>query len=179
MLEYKKQKENQQLIAQLQKYAIKIQYGDRFFPILDTVVSTDLGNFKVRSEQSECIPSISTFINYTQSSGDAYSFSTSLDGDILLLVGVFPLWEGVGEIWTLFPQNAKELFRRNPRSILKGIKKYLNLLPFRRLQTIVRSDFKVGIKFVEHFGFQREGLLKQYGLDKKDYYRYALLKEIK
>ncbi len=179
MLEYKKQKENQQLIEQLQKYAIKLQSGDRFFPILDTVVSTDLENFKVRSEQSECMPNISTFIDYTQSSGDSYSLSASLDGDILLLVGVLPLWEGVGEIWTIFPQNAKELFRRNPRNILKVTKKYLNLLPFRRLQTVVRSDFKVGVKFVEHLGFQREGLLKQYGSDKKDYYRYALLKEIK
>jgi len=42
-----------------------------------------------------------------------------------------------------------------------------------RLQTAVKADFKIGVRFAEFLGFKNEGLMKAYGPDKTDYYRMA------
>jgi len=44
-----------------------------------------------------------------------------------------------------------------------------------RLQTAVKANFKLGIRFAEWLGLQQEGLMKQYGPDGTDYYRMAKL----
>ena len=37
----------------------------------------------------------------------------------------------------------------------------------------VTPDFKIGLKFASWLGLQEEGLMKHYGFDGSDHYRYA------
>jgi hypothetical protein len=43
----------------------------------------------------------------------------------------------------------------------------------KRLQTAVKADFVLGIKFAEWWGLKSEGLMKHYGPDGADYIRFA------
>jgi len=43
----------------------------------------------------------------------------------------------------------------------------------KRVQTAVRSDFDKGIRFAEWLGLKNEGLMKHYGFDGSDQYRFA------
>jgi RimJ/RimL family protein N-acetyltransferase len=43
----------------------------------------------------------------------------------------------------------------------------------KRLQTAVRADFGIGIRFAKWLGFTNEGLMKSYGFDGSDHYRMA------
>jgi hypothetical protein len=43
----------------------------------------------------------------------------------------------------------------------------------KRVQTAVRADFKMGIKFAKWLGLENEGLMKHYGFDGSDHFRYA------
>ena len=40
-----------------------------------------------------------------------------------------------------------------------------------RLQTAVKANFAIGVRFAEFLGLKKEGLMKMYGPDKTDYYR--------
>ena len=42
-----------------------------------------------------------------------------------------------------------------------------------RVQTAIRKDFPHGQKFAEWLGLENEGLMKKYGFDGSDQYRYA------
>ena len=37
----------------------------------------------------------------------------------------------------------------------------------------IRKDFKQGLRFAEWLGLENEGLMKSYGFDGSDQYRYA------
>jgi len=39
--------------------------------------------------------------------------------------------------------------------------------------TKVRADFGIGIRFAKWLGFTNEGLMKNYGFDDTDHYRFA------
>jgi RimJ/RimL family protein N-acetyltransferase len=43
----------------------------------------------------------------------------------------------------------------------------------KRLQTSVKADSKLALRFAEWLGLKQEGLMKNYGPDGSDYYRYA------
>ena len=43
----------------------------------------------------------------------------------------------------------------------------------RRLQTSVKADCLVAIKFAKFLGLKEEGLMKSYGPDGSDFYRFA------
>jgi len=43
----------------------------------------------------------------------------------------------------------------------------------KRIQTNVKADFKLGHRFAEWLGFEKEGLMKYYGPDGSNYIRYA------
>jgi hypothetical protein len=47
-----------------------------------------------------------------------------------------------------------------------------------RLQTAVKENFKLGIRFAKWLGLQQEGLMVQYGPDKTNYYRMAKIYKI-
>ena len=87
--------------------------------------------------------------------------------------GIVPLWNGVAEGWVI---SSKRIFKNKIRAA-RLIRERTDLLcannKIWRLQTAVKADFKIGIRFAEFLGFNKEGLMVGYGPDKTDYYLMA------
>lgn len=87
--------------------------------------------------------------------------------------GIFPLWNGVCEGWVISSKRifgvkikAAKLIRHRTDILCAANKVW-------RLQTTVKANFKMGLRFAEFLGFKNEGLMRGYGPDKSDYYRMA------
>ena len=87
--------------------------------------------------------------------------------------GIIPTWLGNAQGWAI---SSKRIFK-NKMKAARLIKKRMDLLCVNnkiwRLQTAVKADFKIGIRFAEFLGFNKEGLMVGYGPDKTDYYLMA------
>jgi len=87
--------------------------------------------------------------------------------------GVFPLWDGVAEGWVL----GTDQMHKYPITIARVIKHRTEIMCknnlFKRLQTSVKADCEIAIRFAKWLGFKPEGLMKHYGPDGSDYYRFA------
>jgi hypothetical protein len=103
------------------------------------------------------------------------SFTGVVNNEPIAAGGIFPLWEGVAEGWVL----ATNKIHQYPITLSKVIKKRTELMclnyKIKRLQTSVKADSKMAIRFAEWLGLKQEGIMKQYGPDGSDYYRYARL----
>ena len=87
--------------------------------------------------------------------------------------GVCPLWSGVAEVLVI---SSKRIFE-NKIKAARLIKKRTYLLcknnKIWRLQTSVKANFTIGVRFAEFLGLRKEGLMEKYGPDKTDYFRMA------
>lgn len=93
--------------------------------------------------------------------------------EIVCICGVTPMWPGVGEIWfvgtNLIKQHRVEFYKIARR----GLMFLVNHSRYHRLQCAIISTNDRYEKFVEHFGFKREGVMLKYSPQKEDYIRYA------
>ena len=99
---------------------------------------------------------------------------TLLDDNVPICSGgVIPTWLGNAQGWVI---SSKRIFRNKVKAS-RLIKQRTDLLcannKIWRLQTAVKADFKIGIRFAEFLGFNKEGLMVGYGPDKTDYYLMA------
>ena len=99
---------------------------------------------------------------------------TLLDNNVPICSGgVIPTWLGNAQGWVI---SSKRIFRNKVKAS-RLIKERTDLLcannKIWRLQTAVKADFKIGIRFAEFLGFNKEGLMVGYGPDKTDYYLMA------
>ena len=99
---------------------------------------------------------------------------TLLDNNVPICSGgIIPTWMGNAQGWAI---SSKRIFK-NKIKAARLIKKRMDLLCVNnkiwRLQTAVKADFKIGIRFAEFLGFNNEGLMVGYGPDKTDYYLMA------
>ena len=99
---------------------------------------------------------------------------TLLDDNVPICSGgVVPTWLGNAQGWVI---SSKRIFRNKVKAS-RLIKERTDLLcannKIWRLQTAVKANFKIGIRFAEFLGFNKEGLMVGYGPDKTDYYLMA------
>ena len=106
------------------------------------------------------------------------SFTLLADNNIVLCGGITPLWDGVAEGWVIA---SKRIYDHKIKSV-SSIKRRLDLLCTNnniwRVQTSVKENFEVGIRFAEWLGLKKEGLMLKYGPDKTNYYRMAKIYEL-
>ena len=79
----------------------------------------------------------------------------------------------MAEVWLYLNPDAfkrKKVALRLMRHILNDI---IQREKYHRLQAVVFKGYKEGMRFAEFFGFENEGLMKCYGFDGSDQYRYA------
>lgn len=97
------------------------------------------------------------------------AMTTFLHGEPIAVTGVALLWNGVGELWSLFD----EKIRNNPATMLRTGKSYCDIairyLHLHRLQITVRTDDERAIRYAKHLGFNTECVMQKYGPDKIDY----------
>jgi hypothetical protein len=87
----------------------------------------------------------------------------------IAVLGVVNIWPGVGEMWSLFDNQAREI----PATALRTGKsfgdiaiRYLNL---HRLQITVRTDDNRAFRYAQAIGFETESVMRKYGPDQVDY----------
>lgn len=98
-----------------------------------------------------------------------HTYSVVDQGEILLCMGLMPLWGRVAEAWMLVGPDVWRASTYLYRLLSWG----LPTLPFKRIQATVRCDFAVGQRFAERLGFVNEGIMRAYDLEGLDVYRYA------
>ena len=101
------------------------------------------------------------------------AYTCMINNEPIASAGMKMIWDGVAEGWVL----ASYKVWQHPVLVAKAIKKNFARLArvhgIKRVQTAVRADFKIGLKFAKWLGLEEEGLMKKYGFDGSDHYRYA------
>lgn len=101
------------------------------------------------------------------------AYTCMINNEPIASAGMKMIWDGVAEGWVL----ASSKVWQHPVLVAKAIKKNFARLArlhgIKRVQTAVRADFKIGLKFAKWLGLEEEGLMKKYGFDGSDHYRYA------
>ena len=120
-------------------------------------------NFLVNDNMNECM-------NLEE---NGLAFTGAINRQIIACAGIKRIWGNVGEGWVL----ATYDIWNHPITIARAIKKNFEDLArdykFERIQTAVRADFGIGIRFAKWMGLTNEGLMKKYGFDGTDHYRFA------
>ena len=101
------------------------------------------------------------------------AFTGIVNNKPIFAAGMKMIWGQVAEGWVIATQDVWD----HPLSVAKAIKKDFAKVArkynIKRVQTAVRSDFDKGIRFAKWLGLENEGLMKHYGFDGSDQYRYA------
>ncbi|MBN1625499.1 MAG: hypothetical protein JW944_03155 [Deltaproteobacteria bacterium] len=111
-------------------------------------------------------------IIHAEKLGILIAFSLIHDGEIIAIGGIYELWPGVGEAFSIMSDTAfkypKSLYCHFKLNFGFGIshKKYT------RIQSMVKVGFDAGVRFIERLGFEREGVMEKWGPDGCDYYIY-------
>tara|TARA_Y100000296_G_scaffold29064_1_gene33885 strand:+ start:776 stop:1225 length:450 start_codon:yes stop_codon:yes gene_type:complete len=103
--------------------------------------------------------------------GNAYTLF--IDKKPVVAGGIILLWKGVAEGWVMANQNIYNVKLLACREIKKRTDELCKKNKIKRLQTTVKYDFKMGIRFASWLGLKPEGLMKFYGPDESDYLRMA------
>ena len=125
----------------------------------------------LNSELLELKPEHRKYAYYLESVG--MSFTGLINGKPIAAGGVFHLWDGVAEGWVLA---TKEIYKY-PVFCAKHIKKRTEMLiknnNIKRLQTSVKADCEMAIRFAKWLGLKPEGVMKSYGPAGEDFIRFA------
>ena len=91
----------------------------------------------------------------------------------IFAAGMKMVWGRVAEGWVI----ATSEIWKNPLAVARAIKKDFARVArehnIERVQTAIRKDYKQGQRFAEWLGLENEGLMKKFGFDGTDQYRYA------
>jgi len=106
--------------------------------------------------------------NYS-TKGNAYTMF--MNDKPIFAIGIVILWDGVAEGWVIASQNIFEMKFLSAKTMKELTDDMCKKNKIKRLQTSVKADFKLGIRFATWLGFKIEGLKKKYGPDGSDYYQ--------
>ena len=135
---------------------------------------------KIKKFEKEDLNMIETNFHFPESSKAAMmketclsAYTALLESKVFMIGGVYGLWQNVGEAWFMMSSHAYKM----PFAAAK----YSSLLldhvqednKLQRIQASVHADDSQAIRYVEWLGFENEGLMKRYGPDGSDYYRFA------
>ena len=106
--------------------------------------------------------------NYS-TKGNAYTMF--MNDKPVFAIGIVILWDGVAEGWVMASQNIFEMKFLAAKTMKELTDDMCKKNKIKRLQTSVKADFKLGIRFATWLGLEIEGLKKKYGPDGSDYYQ--------
>ena len=135
---------------------------------------------KIKKFEKEDLNMIETNFHFPESSKAAMmkesclsAYTAMQESRVFMIGGVYGLWENVGEAWFMMSKYAYDM----PRSAAKYSSLLLDHVEeennLQRIQASVHAGDKQAIRYVEWLGFQKEGLMKKFGPDGSDYYRFA------
>ena len=101
------------------------------------------------------------------------SWSADVDGRIVASAGLIPLWAGVAEAWMMGGDvigRHQVKVARQIRTMFDDVMKQRGLY---RAQANIHHRFDKAIRLAEWLGFENEGLMRRFGVEGDDYFRYA------
>lgn len=101
------------------------------------------------------------------------AYTCMINDEPVASAGMKIIWDGVAEGWVLASSKVWEHPVLVARAIKKNFARLAKEHKINRVQTAVRADFQIGLKFAKWLGLEEEGLMKKYGFDGSDHYRYA------
>jgi hypothetical protein len=102
-----------------------------------------------------------------------YNYSIKNDVRVFICGGVLPYWANRVEAWAIFDKNLDFEFLK----VHRICKRYLDVLPHKRIECVVKYDFQQGNRWANLLGFQVEGpRLRSYFEDGKDAILYSRIK---
>lgn len=107
--------------------------------------------------------------------GEGYAVVDTDSGKVFACLGVEGVWNGRGVAWALLTEDCRPVMLSLTRVVKYFLRSHFN--SWRRLEAYVDPDFPSGMRWVEMFGFKREGYLRRFTPDDKDQHLYALVKE--
>lgn len=93
---------------------------------------------------------------------DHHAYTALLRGELFACGGINILWDRVGDAWVIgsrIVENYPLLFTRLVRRQLLTLSGVLDL---ERVQTMVKGDDEMALKWIELLGFAREGVHRKY-----------------
>lgn len=103
-----------------------------------------------------------------------YNAKTMTDGNqILAIAGVAPLWKGVGTVWTLISEEAKEDGVRLSLGVRRLVDMAYTERDYWRLQATVKRGDEPARLWIVGLGFVFEGTMIAYGPDGTTHDMYA------
>lgn len=103
------------------------------------------------------------------------AFTFMKNDKILAIIGGFPFVPGVIHFWSFLSVHVRECPIEFHKEVLKMLDWYEENEKPRRIQFEVRSDYKMGQRWAESLGLQKEGLMRHWMPDGSDAYLYARL----
>lgn len=99
------------------------------------------------------------------------------NNEIILMGGVTPYWEGVGEGWLLITKQLAHHTHFCIKFVVRALASMFDMHNYRRVQASVSEDFTKARRLVEWLGFKPEGRMPYYGVDGGHFIRYAITLE--
>ena len=97
------------------------------------------------------------------------AFTAFRYGRPIAIVGVVFIWKGVGELWSLFDEQARDIPSTMLRAAIDFSDIAMRYLHLHRLQITVRTDDNRAKRYAEAIGFKTECVMQKFGPDQVDY----------
>ena len=104
---------------------------------------------------------------------DHLAFTGLADNKPIFAAGMKMIWGQVAEGWVIATSDMWKYPLGVARAIKKDFARVAKENNIVRVQTAIRKDFKQGQRFAEWLGLENEGLMRKFGFDGTDQYRYA------
>lgn len=109
--------------------------------------------------------------------GSVYGLTGLLDGNIIGLSGVVPLWHGRVQAFAFYGLGVTQ---RDFSFIFRSTKRWLDetqkKAAFRRVEATVLTSFEKAHNFARHLGFKAEGEMEAYDLDGRTHTLYSRIR---
>lgn len=99
-----------------------------------------------------------------------------IDGQVVAAGGFSMVHLGVADPWLVITREGKTHFRPLYRAVVQWLIAQRSAYGLHRLQAFPRADDQPAIRLLQHLGFGVEGVARQLGPDREDYYMYAWTK---
>lgn len=130
---------------------------------------------RAHAEQSmggvEPIPNFYQYVQQMRVQG--LSWSVEVDGTIAASAGLVPLWAGVCEAWMIAGDDVAKHRIKVSRKMRTMLGDVMRQQGFYRAQANIHHKFERAIRLAEWLGFENEGLMRRFGVEGADYFRYA------
>lgn len=104
---------------------------------------------------------------------EGMSWSAEVDGLVVASAGLVPLWAGVAEAWMISGDEVDRHAIKIARTLRTMLEDTMWQRSIHRAQANIHSRFERALRLAEWLGFENEGLMRRFGVEGDDYFRFA------